>query len=179
IPDIPVQLGEINARCEAHGIPKPISFAYPGNAFAKEALKSLRELGIIFARRGGSPEFPYKDGRGFAYEPGLDHPLLIPTTGDARPHWQRDDLKAAVAQAKNGKIAVLQFHGVPDTAHDWVSTRQEQFEAFLKYLADERYTDGSAHVEEVVEWQPGARLVLHLADFTPPLPRLAARFEEG
>src|ERR1700745_408984 len=40
IPDIPVQLGAINAQCEKHGIPRTTSFAYPGNAFAKEGLKS-------------------------------------------------------------------------------------------------------------------------------------------
>src|SRR6185369_8196413 len=91
-------------------------------------------------RRGGSPEHPYKDGRGFAYEPRLDHPLLVPTAGDARPTWRLDDLKAAVAQARGGRVAVLQFHGVPDTAHDWVSTTKEQFEAFLQHLADEKYT---------------------------------------
>ncbi len=39
-------------------------------------------------------------------------------------------------------------------------------------------TDGSTHVEEIVEWQPDARLVLHMADFSPPLSRLATRFEE-
>ena len=55
----------------------------------------LKELGITFARRGGSPEFPYKEGRGFAYEPGLDHPLLIPSAGDARP-----DLDARRLQAR-------------------------------------------------------------------------------
>ena len=48
--------------------------------------------------------------------------------------------RRAVAQARHGKIAVLQFHGVPDTAHDWVSTPKEQFEAFMKYLADEKFT---------------------------------------
>ncbi|MBW8884270.1 MAG: hypothetical protein JF612_05725 [Planctomycetia bacterium] len=94
----------------------------------------------MFARRGGSPEYPYQAGHGFAYEPGLDHPLLIPTTGDARPTWTLDDLMTAVAQAKHGKIAVLQFHGVPDTAHDWVSTEQEKFAAFMQYLADEHCT---------------------------------------
>ncbi|HYH67754.1 MAG TPA: polysaccharide deacetylase family protein [Urbifossiella sp.] len=138
--DLPAQLRGIDARCKEYGIPKPVSFAYPGNAVTKDALAVLKEHGIRFARRGGSPEHPYKDGRGFAYEPGLDHPLLVPTAGDARPHWTLDDLKAAVLQARGGKVAVLQFHGVPDTAHDWVSTKAEQFEAFLKHLADARYT---------------------------------------
>ncbi len=93
-----------------------------------------------FARRGGAPEFPYKEGRGFAYEPGLDHALLVPSAGDARPAWTLDDFKAAVAQAKPGKIAVLQFHGVPDTAHDWVNSTKEQFESYMKYLADNKFT---------------------------------------
>src|SRR5262245_4722062 len=140
VPDIPVQLGAINAQCEKHGIPRTTCFAYPGNAFAKEGLKSLQEMGIVFARRGGSPEYPYEAGRGLAYEPGLDHPLLIPTTGDARPTWTLDNLKTAVSMAKHGKIAVLQFHGVPDTAHSWVNTPPENFAAFMQYLADERCT---------------------------------------
>lgn len=140
IPDLAEQLGHINARCDANGIPKTVSFAYPGNAFVKEGLKPLRDLGILFARRGGSPEYPYSAGKGIAYEPGLDHPLLIPTTGDARPTWTLDDFKAALARAKPGTIAVLQFHGVPDTAHDWVSTKPENFTAFMQYLADEHYT---------------------------------------
>ncbi len=140
IRDLPAQIKAINARCKQHGIPQPVSFAYPGNAITKDALPVLKDLGIRFARRGGAPEHPYKDGRGFAYQPGLDHPLLVPTAGDARPNWTLDDLKLAVAQAKHGKIAVLQFHGVPDTAHDWVTTKKEQFEAFVKYLADEKFT---------------------------------------
>lgn len=138
--DLPAQLRGIDARCQQYGIPKPVSFAYPGNAISKEALVVLKEHGIRFARRGGSPEHPYKDGKGFAYEPALDHPLLIPTAGDARPHWNLDNLRAAVSQARYGKIVVLQFHGVPDTAHNWVSTLKDQFETYLNYLADEQCT---------------------------------------
>ena len=93
--DLPAQVRGINARCKEHGIPQPVSFAYPGNAIAKDALPILKDLGIKFARRGGAPEYPYKEGRGFAYEPGLDHPLLIPTAGDARP-----DLDARRLQAR-------------------------------------------------------------------------------
>ena len=39
-------------------------------------------------------------------------------------------------------------------------------------------TDGSSHVEQVVEWEPGRRLGLHMTDFTPPLSRLSTGFEE-
>jgi len=138
--DLAAEVRGINARCKEHGIPQPVSFAYPGNAIHKDALPILKDLGIRFARRGGSPEYPYKEGRGFAYEPGLDHPLLIPSAGDARPGWTLDDLKAAVRLARGGRIAVLQFHGVPDTAHDWVNTKKEQFEAYLQFLADEKCT---------------------------------------
>ncbi|MBS0201984.1 MAG: polysaccharide deacetylase family protein [Planctomycetes bacterium] len=130
----------INERCREHGIPQPVSFAYPGNAFSIAQLPTLKALGIRFARRGGSPEVPYEIGGGFAYEPGLDHPLLVPTAGDARPKWTLDNLKTAVSQARHGRIAVLQFHGVPDTAHDWVSVPPKDFEIYMKYLADEKYT---------------------------------------
>ena len=39
-------------------------------------------------------------------------------------------------------------------------------------------TDGSQHVEEIVEWQPDHRLQLHMKDFSAPLSRLATRIEE-
>ena len=39
-------------------------------------------------------------------------------------------------------------------------------------------TDGSKHVEEIVEWQPDFRLQLHMKDFSVPLSRLATRIEE-
>ncbi len=121
------QLEAINKQCIAHGIPRTISFAYPGNAMTADAFEALKKLGIRFARRGGAPEYEYREGRGFAYEPGFDHPLLIPSAGDARPDWTLDNFIAAAEQARHGRIAVLQFHGIPDTAHAWVSTSAQQF----------------------------------------------------
>jgi hypothetical protein len=38
--------------------------------------------------------------------------------------------------------------------------------------------DGSSHVEEIVEWRPDCRLTLHMTEFSFPLARLAAGFEE-
>src|SRR5688572_14828450 len=53
---------------------------------------------------------------------GANHPLLLPSTGDARPFWTLDNLKRATSQAKNGRVAILQFHGAPDLEHPWVHT---------------------------------------------------------
>src|SRR5688572_17450647 len=89
------QVEAINARCAEYGIPKPVSFAYPGNAITPEALPILERLGIRWARRGGAPEHSYEWGRGYAYEPGADHPRLIPSAGDARPDWTLDDFQRA------------------------------------------------------------------------------------
>ncbi len=40
-------------------------------------------------------------------------------------------------------------------------------------------TDGSSHVEEIVEWQPDVSLRLQMKDFSPPLSRLATEFVES
>ena len=134
--------GELDAianRCRELGIPQPTSFAWPGNSLNHDAFPILRKHGFRFARRGGSPEYPYDKGQGFAYEPGLDEPLLIPSAGDARPNWQLSDFIAAVDQAKNGKIAVIQFHGVPEGEHPWVHTPLERFEEYMRYLHEHNF----------------------------------------
>jgi peptidoglycan/xylan/chitin deacetylase (PgdA/CDA1 family) len=136
---LPEQLDGIAQQCKSHGIPTPVTFAWPGNALTPAAFETLKNHGILFARRGGAPEYPYDEGRGFAFEPGQDHPFLIPSAGDARPKWSLPDFIRAVQQARDGRIAVLQFHGVPDTAHDWVSSHQQNFEAYMKYLKLEDY----------------------------------------
>ena len=40
-------------------------------------------------------------------------------------------------------------------------------------------TDGSSHVEEIVEWEPDRRLRLDLKEFSPPLALLATGFTEA
>ncbi len=133
------QVEAINARFTEHGIPRPVSFGYPGNAIIPEAIPMLRDLGFKFARRGGAPEHAYEWGRGFAYTPGEDHPLLIPSAGDARPDWTLEDFKRAADQAWDGRIAVLQFHGVPDRDHPWVHSDPKRFEEFMGYLSTNRF----------------------------------------
>lgn len=132
----------IDLRCEAHGIPVPKTFCYPGYHCGLEAVEALMERGFLFARRGVAPEFSYdsEGGRGPAYDPTKHHPLLIPTTGASGPHWTFDDFVWALEGARDGKIAVLTFHGVPALEHPWVNTDPDVFEAYMNYLRDYDYT---------------------------------------
>ncbi|MFT5123871.1 MAG: hypothetical protein ACI97B_002506, partial [Verrucomicrobiales bacterium] len=74
------------------------------------------------------------------YEPGKDHPLLIPTAADARPFWKAEMFTELVLQVKSGQVAVLQFHGVPDVAHPWVSSVADNFSAYMDWLHTNGYT---------------------------------------
>jgi peptidoglycan/xylan/chitin deacetylase (PgdA/CDA1 family) len=133
------QIEALNEKFVKHGIPRPVSFAYPGNEIHLEALPILEAAGFKLARRGVSPEYSYEEGMGVAFEPGKDHPLLIPSAGDARPGWSLEDLKAVLARAPEGTVPVLQFHGVPDRQHTWVNTRPERFKEFVTYLKEAGY----------------------------------------
>ncbi len=140
--ELKASVKHIEKRCVEHGIPKPVTFCFPGFGHTLEAVKVLDEVGFLFARRGVRPE--YQDGgegsRGPAYDPRVDHPLLIPSTGYDGPDWKMEDLKWAVEQARDGKIAVLCFHGVPALDHPWVNTDPEDFKKYMTYLRDEGCT---------------------------------------
>ena len=140
--ELRADLEHIDAQCEAYGIPQPKTFCYPGYSYSEAAVEVVAEHGFDFARRGVAPEFPYdsEGGRGPAYNPTQHHPLLIPTTGASGPHWSFDDFIWALDAAKDGNIAVLTFHGVPDVEHPWVHTEPAQFEAYMAYLAENDYS---------------------------------------
>lgn len=131
------ELESIERRCAEYGIGVPSTFCYPGYAFGAMAVRVLSEKGYTFARRGVEPEFEI-DGEGCngpAYDPAIHHRLLVPTTGAAGPHWGFDDLVRSVKLAVDGKICVLNFHGVPDLEHPWVHTDPAEFERYVDYLA--------------------------------------------
>jgi len=101
---------------------------------------AVKARGYKYARRGMQPEVPYGQiEAGPLYEPDKHHPLLIPSAGDAYPDWDLAHFKKVVDRAHGKKMAVLQFHGIPDLAHEWVSTDPELFEACMRYLKDEGY----------------------------------------
>ncbi|MDA0839599.1 MAG: polysaccharide deacetylase family protein [Planctomycetota bacterium] len=140
--ELTASVRHIEKRCTEHGITKPTTFCYPAFNNSPGAARVLEEIGYKFARRGVAPEFPYQaeGARGPAYDPETHHPLLVPTTGFSGPKWNFDDLKWAFAQAFDGRIAVLCFHGVPGLEHPWVTTKQSDFEKYMQYLKEEGCT---------------------------------------
>jgi len=134
------ELRQVDEALAKVGVPKPLSFGWPGDNFGPEAIAVLQKHGIKLARRGMQPEVPYGEVEvGPALDVTKNHPLLIPTTGDAYPNWTFEHFKKVVAQARGGKIVVLQFHGVPDVVHPWVNTPPEMFRQYMQYLKDNGY----------------------------------------
>ncbi|MCY2929106.1 MAG: polysaccharide deacetylase family protein [Planctomycetota bacterium] len=124
----------VEAKCREHGISQPVTFAYPGYAHGPEIVAVLKEKGYRFARRGPWPECSGEDRRGPAYDPRVHEPLLVPTTGGPGPGWEMKDILWLVEQARDGKIAVLNYHGAPDVEHPWVNTDPEAFRDQMRYL---------------------------------------------
>ena len=116
----------IETQCAKFGIPKPTSFCYPGYQTSETAVEILKARGYQFARAGGAQ----------AYDPKADNPLTLPQAFDGKPESTLEQFKEAVAKAKDGKIAVMTFHGVPDIKHPWVNTDPAKFETYMQHLKD-------------------------------------------
>lgn len=128
-------LAKVDSALRANGIPRPSSFAYPGNHYAPGTVKKVRELGYRFARRGMQPEIPYGEiAHGPLFDPEKHNRLVIPTTADAYPQWSVEYFKTVIDRAEAGKAIILQFHGVPDVAHPWVHTDPDSFALFMDHL---------------------------------------------
>jgi len=124
--EIAADLAHIERRCAEHGIPKPTTFSYPGYATSPAATVVLRERGYRFARAGGARVF----------DPAKDDPLTLPQAFDGKPDSTLAQFKAAIALARDGKVAVITFHGVPDIRHPWVNTDPAKFEAYVAALKE-------------------------------------------
>jgi peptidoglycan-N-acetylglucosamine deacetylase len=120
------EITHIEERCKEHAIPKPLTFCYPGYGASPTAAQFLRNRGYRFARAGGNR----------AFNPLKDDPLLLPQAFDGKPGSTLESFKTAVEKARDGEIAILTFHGVPDIQHPWVSTEPAKFEAYMQHLKE-------------------------------------------
>ena len=127
-PELIEQVSYITNKCDSAGIVAPVSFAYPSSYAVKWAVNTLIAQGILLARTNGER----------AYDPEKDHPLYIPSFGVSGSD-NRKMFYDALSEAKDGKVVVFTFHGIPDYAHNWVSTPPALFEEYLQYLHKHNY----------------------------------------
>ena len=130
---------QVENRCSEKGIPKPVTFCYPGYSFNTTAVDVLQDLGYAYARHGIVPNFYPSDygDKGPYYKPDADHPLLIPTTYASGPGLFTEDLVETLHHAEEHDIIVLTYHGVPDKEHHWVHTSPEDFTRQMELLREE------------------------------------------
>ncbi|WP_298300859.1 polysaccharide deacetylase family protein [Hydrotalea sp.] len=121
------QLKYIEDKCDSLKIGKPVTFAYPGYDVDSSAFATLKKRGYLFARAGA----------GRAYDPLSDYPYLVP--GWSSLTSNEAQIMNAFKQAKDGKIVVITFHGIPDYEHSWVTTPPELFKKYLQYLYNNHY----------------------------------------
>ncbi len=142
------ELDSLEGLCTARGIPKPVNFAYPGYAIHPTAYEVLQEKGYHFARIGGDR----------AYNPTKDHPYLIPSYSTLKDN--REVIMKGFDEAKNGKIVILTIHGVPDYAHDWVTTPPALFEEYLNYLRDNNFKVISLwDLDQYIDFKEAAKVI--------------------
>jgi peptidoglycan/xylan/chitin deacetylase (PgdA/CDA1 family) len=116
-------------KCKAYGIPKPISFAYPGNREDSLSRVVLKEMGYQYARTGGSRY----------YDPLQQSPLEIPSYTMGSGGKLKDRTWNALRNLQPGQILAFTIHGVPDIAHPDYSTSVDDLTAYLQYMKDHHF----------------------------------------
>lgn len=127
--DIYKEVAYVEEKCAEFKIPKPISFAYPGNRYDSISQGILKKRGYKYARAGGSK----------LYKPATDSLLAIPgyTVISSDKHLER--VTEALKNLKEGDIMVLTFHGIPDLIHPDYSTTVENLKEILQLIKGKKY----------------------------------------
>ncbi|MFV0565992.1 MAG: sialate O-acetylesterase [Flavobacteriaceae bacterium] len=127
--DVANEVKYIEAQCEAYGIPKPTSFAYPGNRNDSISQHILKEMGYKWARTGGSR----------LYNKQIDNPMAIPSYTVASTPKLTERITKALQNLQAGDTMVLTFHGVPDRIHPDYSTDLGFFKELLAYIKERHF----------------------------------------
>lgn len=123
------EISYIDDKCNQYGIPKPISFAYPGNREDSLSQVVLKEMGYHYARTGGSKY----------YDPKQDKLLAIPSYTMGSTEKLAERTVNALKNLQPGQILAFTIHGVPDIAHPDYTTSVEAFTGYLQYMKEHHF----------------------------------------
>lgn len=118
------EIGYIEDKCKAYGIPKPISFAYPGNRYDSLSQVVLKEMGYRYGRQGNSQYFDAK----------RDSKLAIPSYTMGSTEKLQERTWSALKNLQPGQVLAFTIHGVPDVAHPDYTTEASVFTEYLDYM---------------------------------------------
>ncbi|GGF22352.1 sialate O-acetylesterase [Flavobacterium limi] len=127
--DIEKEVNYVEEKCAEFKIPKPISFAYPGNRYDSISQRILKQRGYKYARAGSSK----------TYNPQIDSILAIPsyTVISSDKHMER--VTMALKNLHAGDIIVLTFHGTPDVIHPDYSTTIASMKELFQFIKENKY----------------------------------------
>lgn len=109
------QIRGMEAEFEAHGLKKPVSYAYPSGISNPEVVDCARECGYRWGR--GNLEKGKEGIRGMTYyAPLLDSPLAICNFGDP-DFYTEEILRQRIAETPDGMVFGLTYHDV--SAERW------------------------------------------------------------
>lgn len=126
--DIKKEVGYIDEKCKAFGIPKPISFAYPGNRHDALSQRVLKEMGCQFARAGGAQYYKINE----------DSKLAIPSYTVISSDKYKTRTMKALHGLKGEDVLVLTFHGEPDVLDPDYSTSVDFLKEILEYIKEKK-----------------------------------------
>jgi peptidoglycan/xylan/chitin deacetylase (PgdA/CDA1 family) len=119
----------IEEKCRIYGIPRPVSFAYPGNREDSTARAVLKQMGYKYARAGSSRYF----------DPLNDPLLAIPSYTMGSTEKLAPRTRKALEDLQPGQILAFTIHGVPDILHPDYTTDPQVFEDFLRLMKDRNF----------------------------------------
>ncbi|HSC55503.1 MAG TPA: sialate O-acetylesterase [Phnomibacter sp.] len=127
--DMLKEIAYIEDKCKQYNIPKPISFAYPGNRSDSLSQVVLAEMGYRFARQGGSK----------IYNAATDQFLNLPSYTMGSTAKLQERTWTALKSVQPGQVLLFTIHGVPDIAHPDYTTIGADLTAFLQYMKEQHF----------------------------------------
>lgn len=132
--DFTAELEGLNARMKDAGIPCAQSVAYPFGMTTAEQVAVADACGMKWGRGNLGSGVCGCAGKS-VYDPRADHPLAIPSYGDA-PLYTYERLRDRLALAKDGHVLCLAYHSVLDS-EEWTNTIS--FEEYFRFIAELGY----------------------------------------
>lgn len=134
VADFTAELNGLNDRMEQAGIPRAVSVAYPFGMTTSEQVAVAETCDMKWGRGNLGTGVCGTFGKS-TYDPRADHPLAIPSHGDA-PLYTYERLLERLETARDGKILCLAYHSVTDP-DDWMNSIT--FEQHFRFIADHGY----------------------------------------